>query len=119
MYYGTQDPGKGPKGLCNAQEFADLQWLVYRNDGTTETHPVYGPSSAISSHSPIGAANTNWYDEITHTHQFRIMISLFPVEMKNQNILPESVFSVRMELWFIPGQKNTLQDLILIHPTQR
>ena len=66
MYYGTQDPGKGPAGLCNAKEFADLQWLVYRNDGTTETHPVYGSSTNASPTFPNWAADTDWYDAITH-----------------------------------------------------
>ena len=45
MYYGTQDPGKGPTGLLNSQEYANLQWLVYDNDGTVETHPLYGLST--------------------------------------------------------------------------
>lgn len=65
MYYGTQDPGKGPDNLLNAQEFADLQWLVYRNDGTTEVHPVYGSSTNASPTMPSWAADTDWFDEIT------------------------------------------------------
>lgn len=66
MYYGTQDPGKGPDNLLNAREYADLQWLVYKNDGTTEVHPVYGPSSAASPSFPNWATDTDWYDAITH-----------------------------------------------------
>jgi len=50
--------------LLNSTEFADLQWLVYKNDGTQENHPVYGPSSG-SPTMPSWAANTNWYDEVT------------------------------------------------------
>ena len=65
MYYGSQDPGKGPDNLLNAQEYADLQWLVYRNDGTTETHPVYGASSNAGPTLPSWAADTKWYNEIT------------------------------------------------------
>lgn len=66
MYIGTQDPGKGPtKDLLTAKEYADLQWLVYRNDGTSETHPIYGPSSNPSPTLPTWAANTDWYDAIT------------------------------------------------------
>ena len=50
MYYGTQDPGKGPDNLLDAQGYADLQWLVYKNDATApEVHPIYGPSTAASS----------------------------------------------------------------------
>jgi TonB-dependent starch-binding outer membrane protein SusC len=65
MYYGTQDPGKKPDYLLNAKEYADLQWLVYRNDGTNETHPVYGASSNASPTLPSWAADTDWYKTIT------------------------------------------------------
>lgn len=67
MYYGTQDPGDGPENLLNAKEFADLQWLVYRNDGTEETHPVYGPSTNASPTLPAWAGDTDWYDVITRS----------------------------------------------------
>jgi len=66
MYYGTQSPGQGPDNLLDTQGYADLQWLVYQNDGTVETHPIYGPSSAASPKLPSWAANTNWYQELTH-----------------------------------------------------
>lgn len=65
MYYGSQDPGKGPDNLLNTQEYADLQWLVYKNDNVSETHPIYGPSSNNSPTLPSWAANTNWFDAIT------------------------------------------------------
>jgi TonB-linked SusC/RagA family outer membrane protein len=65
MYTGTQNPGKGPTNLLNTDEYAQLQWMVYRNDGTSETHPIYGPSSAANPTLPSWAANTNWYDKIT------------------------------------------------------
>lgn len=66
MYYGTQDPGKGPQNLLNTREYADLQWLVYKNDATaTETHPIYGLSSNASPTIPNWAGDTDWYDEIT------------------------------------------------------
>jgi TonB-linked SusC/RagA family outer membrane protein len=78
MYVGSQDPGKGPSNLLNTQEYADLQWLVYKNDqldGTVdgpdddteldmETHPIYGPSNAAAPQFPSWAADTKWYDEI-------------------------------------------------------
>jgi len=67
LKYGTQLPGKGmTKDLCNTQEYADLQWLVYANDGTVETHPIYGPSSNAAPTLPAWAANTDWYDAITN-----------------------------------------------------
>ncbi|MDH5607882.1 MAG: TonB-dependent receptor [Cyclobacteriaceae bacterium] len=65
MYTGTQNPGAGPSNLANAQEYADTQWLVYKNDGTVETHPVYGPSSNATPQFPAWAADTNWWDAIT------------------------------------------------------
>ena len=64
-YVGTQDPGNGPTNLLGAQGYADLQWLVYANDGTVETHPVYGPSSQAAPSFPSWAANTNWWDAST------------------------------------------------------
>ena len=66
MYIGTQSPGKGPTGdLLNTQEYANLQWLVYKNDGTYETHPIYGSSSNPTPTIPSWAANTDWYDAYT------------------------------------------------------
>ncbi len=65
MYTGTQYAGSGPDNLLNAQEYANLQWLVYRNDGTSETHPLYGPSSNANPTLPSWGADTKWYDVIT------------------------------------------------------
>jgi TonB-linked SusC/RagA family outer membrane protein len=63
MYAGTTTPGKGADNMLNTQEFADLQWLVYANDGIVENHPVYGPSTG-SPTLPSWAADTDWYDEV-------------------------------------------------------
>jgi TonB-linked SusC/RagA family outer membrane protein len=63
MYAGTQNAGKGPDNVLNTKEFADLQWLVYANDGIVETHPVYGPSSGPPT-LPSWAADTRWFDEV-------------------------------------------------------
>jgi TonB-linked SusC/RagA family outer membrane protein len=68
MYYGYKDPGKGPTNLLNTQEYANLQWLVYRNDGTApEVHPIYGLSSNASPTIPNWAGDTDWYAAITRT----------------------------------------------------
>ena len=65
MYTGIQMAGVGPaKDVLDPKEYANLQWLVYKNDGTSETHPLYGPSSG-SPTLPSWAANTNWWDKIT------------------------------------------------------
>jgi TonB-dependent starch-binding outer membrane protein SusC len=71
-YFGTQLPGKGPTSqLVTAQEYADLQWLVYKNDtARKETHPIYGPNDAVGPVDtlptlPTWAANTDWFDVIT------------------------------------------------------
>ncbi len=66
MYSGVQVPGDGPgKELLSTQEYADLQWLVYENDGTVENHPIYGLSTNPTPSLPAWAANTDWYDVIT------------------------------------------------------
>jgi TonB-dependent SusC/RagA subfamily outer membrane receptor len=66
MYAGVQMAGEGPTpDLLNADEYAALQWLVYDNDNTVETHPIYGPSSG-DPQMPSWAANTDWYDEFTN-----------------------------------------------------
>ncbi len=68
MYYGMQDPGKGPTAnLLNTQEYANLQWLVYDNDGTVETHPIYGLSTNATPTLPAWAGDTDWYDAITNS----------------------------------------------------
>ena len=65
-YYGTQSPGPGPDNVLNSQEYAQLQWLVYANDGIVETHPIYGPSSG-QPQLPFWDGNTVWWDEYTQT----------------------------------------------------
>ena len=75
MYTGVQDPGDGPKGLLNTQEYADLQWNVYANDktpiyakdGVTKViNPIYGWIGNANPTLPSWAANTNWYKAVTH-----------------------------------------------------
>jgi TonB-dependent starch-binding outer membrane protein SusC len=63
---GWQLPGRGPADLLNTQEYADLQWLVYKNDQRTEYHPIYGLSSNPTPAIPSWAANTDWYDALTN-----------------------------------------------------
>jgi len=66
MFTGFKAPGAGPTAdLLTAQEYANLQWLVYKNDGTTEVHPLYGDSKNAKPTLPKWAANTDWYDVIT------------------------------------------------------
>jgi TonB-linked SusC/RagA family outer membrane protein len=66
MSLGVQFPGKGTRDdVLTAEEYADLQWLVYDNDGAVEVHPIYGLSQNPSPTMPSWAANTDWYDEIT------------------------------------------------------
>jgi len=64
-YAGTSTVGGTPDFLCNTQEYADLQWLVYANDGTVEDHPFYGSSSNASPTLPFWAADTDWFQEVT------------------------------------------------------
>ncbi|MEM6348052.1 MAG: TonB-dependent receptor [Bacteroidota bacterium] len=65
-YIGVQTPaGSAPTNLLNAQEYADLQWLVYANDGTEEEHPIYGDSNNPSPTLPSWGADTDWWDQIT------------------------------------------------------
>jgi TonB-dependent SusC/RagA subfamily outer membrane receptor len=63
---GYLNPGKGTADqLLNTEEHAQLQWLVYRNDKTTEVHPLYGPSTNPQPTLPSWSANTDWYKAIT------------------------------------------------------
>lgn len=79
-YAGVMLPGSGPDNLLNTQEYADLQWLVNKNDQTPVTttdestgevkqviHPVYGWIGNPNPTLPSWAANTDWYKEITRT----------------------------------------------------
>jgi TonB-dependent starch-binding outer membrane protein SusC len=66
MKTGIQFPGKGTRDqLLDAREYANLQWLVYRNDNTVEINPLYGPSSAANPQLPSWAGNTDWYAAMT------------------------------------------------------
>lgn len=75
MYAGFADPGKGPTNLLSAQEYANLQWLVYKNDNTPAytdkgapvNHPIYGFIGNATPTLPGWAANTNWYKAMTKT----------------------------------------------------
>ncbi|HEX2395328.1 MAG TPA: hypothetical protein VHI78_08280, partial [Bacteroidales bacterium] len=75
---GVHLPGKGPTGdLLDAKEYADLQWLIYRNDEYEEYHPIYGSSSEQAPTMPLWAGNTDWYSEMTRKatvaiHQFSL-----------------------------------------------
>ncbi|MCE2788580.1 MAG: TonB-dependent receptor [Saprospiraceae bacterium] len=64
-YVGSQSPNLGGLDLLNAQEYADLQWLVYKNDGTNEVHPVYGPSTNAKPTLPAWAGDTDWFKVIS------------------------------------------------------
>jgi len=63
MYAGVQNAGDGPDNMLSTDEFAQLQWLVYDNEGITEDHPVYGPSTGNPT-IPSWGANTKWWDEV-------------------------------------------------------
>jgi TonB-linked SusC/RagA family outer membrane protein len=71
--FGTQDPGPGPKGLANTQQYADLQWLVYKNDatpvltasGAQVIDPNYGWIGNPTPTLPSWAANTDWWKAFT------------------------------------------------------
>jgi len=64
---GVSIPGAGPTpDLLTTEEHAQLQWLIYKNDGTVENHPFLGPSSNANPTIPSWAAHTDWYSEITH-----------------------------------------------------
>jgi TonB-linked SusC/RagA family outer membrane protein len=65
MFVGNQSPNIGGLDLLNTQEYADLQWLVYKNDGTNETHPIYGESTNPSPQIPNWAGDTDWFDVIS------------------------------------------------------
>ena len=67
MYTGLSLPGEGlTPDLLTAEEYAQLQWLVYRNDGTVETHPIYGLSTNANPTMPTWyQGSTDWYDAIT------------------------------------------------------
>jgi TonB-linked SusC/RagA family outer membrane protein len=80
MQIGTQDPGSGPTNLLNTQQYADLSWLVNKNDKVSpyvldsDGNPtadkiynaVYGWVGNPTPTIPAWAANTNWYKAITN-----------------------------------------------------
>jgi len=71
LYTGWSLPGPGAtEDVLTAEEYGELIWLIYDNDGTSENHPVYGPSSNPSPTMPQwwidnGSVSTDWWDEVT------------------------------------------------------
>jgi len=71
MYQKYLLPGDPMEGVdCSAEEYAQLQWLVYANDGTVEVHPLYGSSTNANPTMPQwwvdnGSISTNWWKEVT------------------------------------------------------
>ena len=71
MYVGSQDPGKGPTDqLLNTEEFAQLQWLVYKNDDVDSIqHSIYGlykKDAGYEPQIPSWAGDTDWWDAMTN-----------------------------------------------------
>jgi TonB-linked SusC/RagA family outer membrane protein len=81
MQIGTQDPGNGPSNLLNTQEYANLTWLVNKNDNVSPyvldsdgnptsdkvLNAIYGWVGNPTPTLPEWAANTNWYKAITRS----------------------------------------------------
>jgi TonB-linked SusC/RagA family outer membrane protein len=68
MYAGVTLAGAGAtEDVLTAEEYADLQWLVYDNDGTNEVHPLYGDSNNPSPTMPSwwSGESTDWWAEVT------------------------------------------------------
>jgi len=112
VYTGWQDPGKGPDNLLNTQEYADLTWLVnkndnaalYNDDGTQVIHPIYGWIGNASPSLPSWAANTNWYKAITHV-----------ASITNHDV---SMSAGNDNAKFFAGFGARLQDGIIIYTNQ-
>lgn len=72
MSTGIQNPGKGTADdVLTTTEYANLQWLVYKNDGIMEINPIFGSSQNPTPSIPSWAANTDWYDAITEPAMIR------------------------------------------------
>ncbi len=60
-----------PIDLLNTDEWGQVYWQAYKNDGRVPNHPLYGGAvetpkaiDFIDSDNRIPAANTNWLDEV-------------------------------------------------------
>ncbi len=70
-YTGIQNVSSLPKNL-NAQEYGNVFWDAFKNDGITPSHSIYGNGATpvipafLDAEKTIPSANTNWLSEIFH-----------------------------------------------------
>lgn len=68
-YFGVQQAAKQLK-MLNAQQFGDMLWQAYKNDGKTPSHDVYGHGDVpvipeyLDENHLIPSSDVDWVDEI-------------------------------------------------------
>ncbi len=95
MYLGSQNVSNLPR-MLNAQEYGDVYWQAYDNDGITPSHSIYGNGSSpviptfLDAENTIPSANTKWVDEIFNP----ALIQSYNLNFSQGNEKSHSLFSL-------------------------
>lgn len=95
MYLGSQNVSNLPN-MLDAQEYGDVYWQAYENDGITPAHSIYGNGSSpvipafLDAENTIPSANTKWVEEIFNP----ALIQSYNLNFSQGNEKSHSLFSL-------------------------
>lgn len=95
MYLGSQNVSNLPS-MLDAQEYGDVYWQAYDNDGITPSHAIYGNGASpvipafLDAENTIPSANTKWVEEIFNP----ALIQSYNLNFSQGNEKSHSLFSL-------------------------
>ncbi len=95
MYLGSQNVSNLPD-MLDAQEYGDVYWQAYENDGITPSHSIYGNGVSpviptfLDAENTIPSANTKWVEEIFNP----ALIQSYNISFSQGNEKSHSLFSL-------------------------
>ncbi len=95
MYLGSQNVSNLPD-MLDAQEYGDVYWQAYENDGITPNHSIYGNGVSpvipafLDAENTIPSANTKWVEEIFNP----ALIQSYNINFSQGNDKSHSLFSL-------------------------
>ena len=95
MYLGSQNVSNLPS-MLDAQEYGDVYWQGYDNDGISPSHAIYGNGASpvipsfLDAENTIPSANTKWVEEIFNP----ALIQSYNLNFSQGNEKSHSLFSL-------------------------
>ena len=95
MYLGSQNVSNLPN-MLDAQEYGDVYWQAYDNDGIAPSHSIYGSGASpvipafLDAENTIPSANTKWVEEIFNP----ALIQSYNLNFSQGNEKSRSLFSL-------------------------